>query len=665
MRSRTCPRLCLLACFVLACVLPSIAQQQSRPHPRNLQRPQSPQFEQILNFHSDITLRNDSSLQVTETIDVIAANRLIQHGIYRDFPTRYEDKLGNKYVVGFQVLGASLDSEPVLFRVEDISNGKRIYLGDPHAFVSKGRHVYTVSYTTNRQLGFFNDHDELFWNVTGNGWIFPIQRADATVHLPAAIAAEQVKLAGYTGRQGSYESSLTSSSEGSGFQFVTTRALSSQEGLTILLMWPKGFFVEPTASQKLQFFFQDNRDALLLVAGFLVVLVYYVIAWSAVGRDPAAGVIMANYQPPQNLSPAAMRYLVRMGFDNKTFAAAILDMGVRGFLTIKELAGSYRLYTTGKPASVLSEDEQMVAASLFNGRTELWLHQENHTAIRDALSGLKDYLASKEQKTYFVTNSVYLIAPVVFSILVAVVYLFLQGPPKIAMCAFLAVWLSIWSLAVYGLWSKVVSSWRATRGRSSMGGEVASVGSAFSTTFIALPFTFFEVMAFWFLWKMTSFSFVVFVLSTGLLHVLFLHLMKAPTFAGRRLMDQVEGFKMFLGAVDGDRLNRAAPPEQTPAVFEKFLPYALALDVEQHWAEKFSGILASAGVTPDHSNGVYTPSFYSGSSWNGFGATSFASSFGSSFSSAIASSATAPGSGGGGGSGGSGGGGGGGGGGGW
>jgi uncharacterized membrane protein YgcG len=621
-------------------------------------------MEQILDFHSDISLQNDSSLQVTETIDVVAANSLIRHGIYRDFPTHYQDKLGNNYVVGFRMLGATLDSETVPFRTEDISNGKRIYLGDPKAFVSRGRHVYVISYSTTRQLGFFKDHDELFWNVTGNGWIFPIQHAEAMVHLPAPIPANQVTLRGYTGRQGSYEASLTSAAQDSAFQFAATRPLGSHEGLTILLMWPKGFVAEPTSSQKLQLFFQDNGDALLLIVGFLLIFVYYITAWAAVGRDPAPGVIMANYQPPQNLSPAAMRYLVRMGFDNKTFAAAILDMGVRGFLTIKELGGSYRLYTTGKPASVLSEDEQLVAASLFNGRTELWLHQENHTAIRDGLSGLKDYLASKEQKTYFVTNSRYLIVPIAFSIVVAVIYLFLSGPPKILMCAFLAIWLSVWSLAVYGFWTNAATKWRATRGGSSVGGEVGSVGSAIGATFIAIPFTFFELMALWFLWKMTSFSFVIFVLGAGLLHVVFLHLMKAPTFAGRRLMDQVEGFKTFLGAVDGDRLNRAAPPEQTPVVFEKFLPYALALDVEQHWAEKFSGILATAGATPDHSNGVYTPSFYSGSSWNGFTGANFASSFGSSFTSAIASSATAPGSGGGG-SGGSGGGGGGGGGGGW
>ncbi|HUN62335.1 MAG TPA: hypothetical protein VMU53_10110, partial [Candidatus Sulfotelmatobacter sp.] len=165
--------------------------------------------------------------------------------------------------------------------------------------------------------------------------------------------------------------------------------------------------------------------------------------------------------------------------------------------------------------------------------------------------------------------------------------------------------------------------------------------------------------------KVTSLALVLFLLASGLLHIVFLYLLKAPTFTGRRVMDQVEGFKMFLGAVDGDRLNRAMPPQQTPAVFERFLPYALALDVEQDWAEKFSTLLAGAGTTPGANTAAYAPSFYSGAGWSSFSAATFASSFGGSLTSAISSSATAPGSGGGGGSGGSGGGGGGGGGGGW
>jgi uncharacterized membrane protein YgcG len=658
MRFAPVTRFIVAVLAALACSLPCYAQT-TRPHAQRIQN------EQITNFHSDITLEDDSTLQVTESITVIAAGRQIRHGIFRDFPTSYYDTLNNHHVVGFRVLSATCDSVEESFRVEDYSNGKRIYLGDANLFVANGVHVYTITYTTNRQLGFFKDHDELFWNVTGVGWGFPIQTASATVHLPPAIPGAKVQLSGYTGRQGSLQSQLTTSTEDSAFQFVSTRPLGPREGLTILLQWPKGYIAEPTFSQKMQFFFRDNREAFVLLAGLLLLFVYYLVVWSAVGRDPQRGVVMALYEPPANLSPAGMRYLQRMGFDNKTFSAAILDMAVRGFLTIKQQAGSYTLYTTGKPDSLLSEDERLVAASLFAGREQIWLHNENHLAIHGALKGLKSYLASTEQKNYFITNSRYLIAPIVLSMLIAVWYLALLGPQKIYLAGFLAFWLSMWSLAVYGMVTKVIEMWRSTSsGHSSMVTKAAGVGESIFSTLATVPFILFEFVGFWFLWKSTSFSFVVYVFACGILHVLFVHLMKAPTIAGRRLLDQVEGFKMFLGRVDGDRLNRAMPPQQTPAVFEKFLPYALALDVEQDWAEKFSSILAGASTAPDSSNGAYVPSFYSGSAWNGFTGASFATSFGSSLTSAISSSATAPGSGGGGG-GGSGGGGGGGGGGGW
>src|SRR3974390_2871365 len=157
----------------------------------------SAQVEQIVDFHSEIWLMPDALLRVIETITVDAARNQIRHGIYPDFPTHYHDNYNNNYLVDFQMLGATRDSLGESFRVEDVSNGKRIYLGDPNSMVPRGRPVYTIDYTTTRQLGFFKDHDELFWNVTGNGWGFVIQRASATVHLSGNISAEDVRLSGF------------------------------------------------------------------------------------------------------------------------------------------------------------------------------------------------------------------------------------------------------------------------------------------------------------------------------------------------------------------------------------------------------------------------------------------------------------------------------------
>src|SRR5882672_60171 len=378
--------------------------------------------ERILDYHSDITLEDDGSLRVTESITVISAGQQIRHGIYRDFPTTYTDPYKNRYVVGFQVLSATCDSAPEQFRVQDQFNGKRIYLGNPNAIVSPGRHVYTISYTTNRQLGFYKDHDELFWNLTGIGWDFPIDAASATVHLPLNIPPDKVTLSGFTGSKGSRESQLSSSIEDAAFQFTAQRSLSPHEGLSVLLQWPKGYITPPTFSQNLEFFFRDNRGALLLATGFLVTLLYYLIAWSAVGRDPSRGVIMALYEPPANLSPSAMRYLMRMGYDNKTFAAAILDMAVRGFLKITEESGAYRLTLTGKDDRVLTPDEKQIAAELFRGRSELLLGQENHTLIKSAMVRTQKGLKTAEEKTYFLSNSRYLIPAIFISLLVALAY---------------------------------------------------------------------------------------------------------------------------------------------------------------------------------------------------------------------------------------------------
>jgi hypothetical protein len=621
------------------------------------------QSERIPDFHSDITLEDDASLQVTETITVISAGNKIRHGIFRDFPTSYTDPHNNRYVVGFQMLSATRDSVPEQFRVEDQFNGKRIYLGNPNALVAPGRHVYTLTYATSRQLGFYKDHDELFWNVTGNGWDFPIDKSSATVHLPGSIPADKVTLSGFTGPKGAREAHLSASTEDATFQFTSQRAIAPREGLSILLIWPKGYITPPTFSQNLEFFFRDNRGALLLASGFLVTLLYYLIAWSAVGRDPARGVIMALYEPPANLSPSAMRYLMRMGYDNKTFAAAILDMAVRGFLKITEGSGAYTLTLTGKDDRVLTPDEKQIACELFEGRNEVLLQPENHTLIKNAMVATQKWLKSAEEKTYFLSNSRYLIPAIILSVLVMLSYFASLGMPQRIGGVFVSFWLTFWTIGVSALLLTVFAAWRDVVRHGSA--SLIGAGKALFYTLFAIPFLGGEIMGLVFLAKTTSLSFGIFLVATGILHGVFVHLMKAPTFAGRRLMDQVEGFKMFLGSVDGDRLNRAAPPQQTPAMFEKFLPYALALDVERDWANKFSGILAAAGTTPGSSGSAYTPSFYSGSSWSSFSEAGFASSFGGSLTSAISSSSTAPGSGGGGGSGGSGGGGGGGGGGGW
>ena len=216
--------------LMLALGAVSTPGQSGRPHRVNSSATQAASGERILNYHSDIEIQNDGSMMVTESIRVVCTGNRIRHGIYRDFPTTYTDPMGKKYVVGFNLIGATRDAEAEQTRIEDQSNGKRVYLGNQNALVSNGEHIYTITYTTDRQIGFFQDHDELFWNVTGNGWIFSIEKASATVQLPNKIPTDLVQLAGYTGVQSSREKDLTFESRSDGtFAFESSRPLRSRE----------------------------------------------------------------------------------------------------------------------------------------------------------------------------------------------------------------------------------------------------------------------------------------------------------------------------------------------------------------------------------------------------------------------------------------------------
>ncbi|HYX45661.1 MAG TPA: DUF2207 domain-containing protein, partial [Sphingomicrobium sp.] len=157
--------------------------------------------ERILRYLSDIQIQKDSSIEVAETIDVRAENDQINHGIYRDFPTRYRGPNGTQFHVRFTFEGATFDGSPAHASVEPAGAGVRIKIGDADKYVTVGEHEYVIRYRATREIGRFPSFDELYWNVTGNQWIFPIDVAEARIRLPEAVTF--VQRAAYTGRLGS------------------------------------------------------------------------------------------------------------------------------------------------------------------------------------------------------------------------------------------------------------------------------------------------------------------------------------------------------------------------------------------------------------------------------------------------------------------------------
>mgnify|MGYP001820392201 CR=1 FL=1 len=548
--------------------------------------------ERILNYHSDVLIHADGSLNVTETIRVRAEGNNIRRGIYRDFPTSYKDRHGNRYRVTFEVLDVQRNNEREPFHTEDRSNGVRVYIGSSNRMLRQGVHEYRLRYHTTRQLGFFEDYDELYWNVTGNGWAFPIDRASAGIELPEAVDSEELRTAFYTGPQGSTGKAATYRvTNARKVEFQTTGVLQPYEGLTVAVGFPKGIVQEPSATERAGYFLKDNGAALALLIGLLAPLGWYLWAWNKLGRDPRKGVIIPRFKPPMGLTPAGCSYIRKMSFDKQAFSAAVVSLGVKGYLEIHEDDDDFVLHHVPAASQAgqqrASKGERAALDAIFETASVIELDQENYKVFMKARNALKKALKSEHLGRLFNLNAVYALPALVMTILAVVIAANLSGGPP------------IW---------------------------------------------------------------IVFAVLTIFMHILFVFLMRAPTPAGRKIMDEIEGFRMYLDTAEQDRLERMKSPQLTPEVFEAFLPFAYALGVENNWCERFSREFPQ----DLEESGGYHPVWYHGNR-RGLGALNhLGSDFSNGFSSAIASASSPPGSSSGSGGGGSsGGGGGGGGGGGW
>lgn len=607
-------------------------------------------LERITSFDSVIEVQSDSSLVVTETITVVAEGRDIRRGIYRDFPTDYTADDGSRVRAGFEVLSVKRDNAKESYHTERLQNGVRVYMGRKDRMVTPGVHVYELRYRTTRQLGFFDDHDELYWNVTGNDWAFAIERARALVVLPGNV--KPTDTAYYTGPQGARGKDATAYGSGSGVMFETTRTLGVGEGLTIVVAWPKGYVTPPSPTSEL--LYGGRKPQMIAGAGGLaLILTYYIVVWWRVGRDPVGGPIYPRYEPPKNIAPAAMRYVARMGYDHKAFAAALVSMAVKGAIKLNEDdRGVFTVVNTGAGEN-LSPGEKAVRRVLFSaGEPAITLKQSEHALVRRAIAALKERLSADYERVYFLTNRKWLIPGVALSLLVLAVMALLSAEPAGAL--FLSVWVGGWSAGCYLHFTRIKAAW-------SVVGNGGSLLHAVGLTLFFLPFLFGLALGIGLFAQFISVIGAVLTAVVVVINLLFVEWMKAPTSLGRKVLDEVEGFRLYLTVAEQGRLDFAHAPERTPELFEKYLPFAMALDVETRWGEKFADVLQKAMAERN-----YHPRWYAGHSFSPQRFGAFPASLGASVASAVASASQAPGSSSGfGGGGGSGGGGGGGGGGGW
>jgi uncharacterized membrane protein YgcG len=592
--------------------------------------------ERIARFLSDVNVQRNGDLLVTETIQIWAEGRQIKRGILRDFPTTYRRTDGSRVEIGFDVQSVMRDGSFEEFATEKMANGVRVRIGSAGRSVNPGLHEYVIRYRTTRQIGFFDSYDELYWNATGNGWTFPIDVAEARINLPDKVEFKQSAF--YTGAQGATGKDATIVEQQPGrIVFRTTRSLPVANGLTVAAGFAKGVVLQPTLTQQFQSMQQDDPALRTAAIGGGLVILFYLLAWLLVGRDPARGTIIPLFAPPAGMSAAAVRFVEDMTFDDRVFTAAIVGLGVNGRLKLVDRAGDQELHRIDG-TNPIDTAEQAVEGALFAKKSRVALSQSEHETIGGARFALHRALKQAYIGTLYRNNygwsGVGFVAAVLVIAAIIVVYSDSYGSNAGGIIAGMLMPLLPIMAGVGMMRLAVQRGGRHATRRLIIGLLIIlvplAVGIAILSYNIGIGPAILPALVPSFLAGLVSFGF---------------SWLQAATKEGRKLMDQIEGFRQYLSVAEEDRLEYLNPPKKTPELFEKFLPYAIALDVENTWAKKFTGVLAAAGV------GAAVSSWYVGDTHNTGNVSSFTDRLGDGLSSTISSAATAPGSTGGGGGG--------------
>jgi len=565
----------------------------------------------IQHFDDTIAIRSDGTTDVTETIqaEFIGSN---WHGIYRTIPVEYTTPQGFNYTLLLEPLSVTDEAGHPL-RYERSWQGRntqfKIYVPDP----DNATRTVVLRYRVLNALTYFDDHDELYWNVTGNQSDIPIEHVTAQITLPPGVTG--LHAVSYGGAFGSREQDATAESKSNSVQFRATRSFAPREGLTVVVGWDKGFVREPAAAEKLLFVVRANWP-LVIPIGVFFLMFYW---WWTKGRDPERDAVTVQYEPPDKLSPAECGTLVDGKVAMCDITATLVDLAVNGYLTIEHqgadatlgLANDYIFHLKKPPAdwNNLRPHEQQMLRGIFTPENPALMLlerlQELTKNFSPALQGAGKNLATSYPQ-FAPTTAI--VAQQQNSALAqqyadasrAISELENGSLPQVPLSSLqnrFSLHLPIIHKYIFDILQK--GGYYARRPDQY---RKAIVVLGFLTGFLMLPVG----MALMFLTAIVPPSplpWIIAALSSGAIIAVFGMFMTGRTVAGARAYAKVLGFEDFLGRVEKDQIERL---ENAPELFEKYLPYAMALRVEKKWVQAFSRIAMPA---PDWYPGNYGASF--------------------------------------------------------
>ncbi len=497
-----------------------------------------------------ISISADGSTLVKERINLVFIGQW--HGIHRTIPIEYPGPRGTNYTLFLNIISVTDgDGQKLKYDSKTSGNYRDLKIYIPGA-VDTTRTV-EIDYVVRNGIRYFEDHDEFYWNVTGNDWPVPIDHASAQVYLPES-AAGKLRAQAFTGAYGSAQRDATSEINGADAAFETTNPLPMRGGMTIDIFIPKGILKEPGPITRLFWFLDSNPIVFLPFVTFGVMFAL----WWYKGRDPDPGRSVAPmYEPPPGMSPAEAGALIDDSVHPRDITSTIVDLAVRGYIKIEETVDTNLLifhskdyiFHLLKPASEwqgLTPHEQVMMENIFVAERNQAFQPEE-----PLLYGNTDHSAGHQSGA--------------------------EEQRHVPAGSRLGEW---------------VQHRRGVADRGSVSDRaVHRIQGSLNSVVLLIGCGIISAVIWW----------------------LFAREMSAKTVEGGRTRIAVLGFQEFMNRVDADRLKRM-PPD----TFEKYLPYAMALGVEHHWAQAFAGIIQNPPTWYVSPNGMtgFNPVFFSSSMHN-------------------------------------------------
>ncbi|UMO87037.1 DUF2207 domain-containing protein [Pectobacterium sp. PL64] len=585
--------------------------------------------ERILLFDSQARFQTDGTMLVDETIQVQSTGEQIKRGIFRTLPLVWHRQDGSTFRLAYQITQVLRDGEPESYSIDQTGEQIKLLIGRADRQLQAGVYRYRIQYQVSNHFSRFPDWDELYWNVTGNGWSYPINRVRFRLYLPEQAAflsasGKDSRLQSvdvYTGPVGWKGDNARILADGS---IETLAPLHPGEGVTVAYTWPRSILASAPAPQ------EDSllgnwlspalKSGILWFPPFLIVA-YYLFWWSKhitpLGLTKPA--VMPLYSVPNGIYPGYVRYLCQRTYDNVAFSSDVLDLVARRAIALTKVIHKPRKSRSGmtqkreeqwltrlpeSESMKLTPEDKQLLSTLFPGKTkklDITETSMRSVPMQKARKAQETHY-EKMHPTLFLSIAGAVRAGLALSLLVPVLYGFFFNlwtaiSTVIGMPFLLFSMMLCLQLIKYARFSALLKNSEKSK---------ASLFLVVAGFLFTLPFGLglFRLLTS----SQLPTDYQGALLVSLLLCLGFFCIVPRHTQKGLNGLAIAKGMTLYLRTAEERRYETLYPPDERVTHFERMLPYALALGVGETWANTFAQYLKNHQMASD---------VFSSTQWNG------------------------------------------------